>query len=121
MRLLRTLDNSCLSIDVQSKSNCSIGLTVVVMGSDLEGLAGRQLFRTSDAPNSESASCKYPVALRCWHTAHYVYPGGLLAGEQKGGGALASNCYIEPCALPLLINIRSSLPTMLKSTYSNCV
>jgi hypothetical protein len=65
MRLLRALDNSCLSINVQSKSNRSIGLAVVVMGSDLEGLAGRQLFRSSDAPNSESASCEYPVALRC--------------------------------------------------------
>lgn len=53
--LAQGLNDSWLSINAQSKSNRSIGLALVVMGSNLGGLAGQQLFRSSDAPKYQSA------------------------------------------------------------------
>lgn len=53
--LAQGLNDSWLSINDQSKSNRSIGLALVVMGSNLGGLAGQQLFRSSDAPKYQSA------------------------------------------------------------------
>jgi hypothetical protein len=53
--LAQGLNDSWLSINARSKSSRSIGLALVVMGSNLGGLAGQQLFRSSDAPQYQSA------------------------------------------------------------------
>lgn len=48
--LAQGLNDAWLSINAADPSKRSIGLAMVVMGSNLGGIAGQQLFRSSDAP-----------------------------------------------------------------------
>lgn len=49
------LNDAWLSINARIRTRRSIGLALVVMGSNLGGLSGQQLFRSSDAPYYRSA------------------------------------------------------------------
>ncbi|KAL9563555.1 hypothetical protein ACKAV7_012223 [Fusarium commune] len=49
--LSQGLNDAWLSINTRSAEKRSIGLALVVIGSNAGGLAGKQLFRESDAPN----------------------------------------------------------------------
>lgn len=71
------LNDAWLSINAVRPANRSLGLAMVVMGSNLGGLAGSQLFRDEDAPKYEKgflgvlllyASC-FPITL----TLMWVY------------------------------------------------
>ncbi|KAF7556160.1 hypothetical protein G7Z17_g1638 [Cylindrodendrum hubeiense] len=53
--LSQGLNDAWLSINATKSSNRSIGLAMVVIGSNLGGIAGQQLFRTSDAPRYNRA------------------------------------------------------------------
>lgn len=53
--LTQGLNDAWLSINATSASKRSIGLAMVVIGSNLGGLAGQQLFRSSDAPKYSQA------------------------------------------------------------------
>ncbi|PSN59374.1 alternative sulfate transporter [Corynespora cassiicola Philippines] len=53
--LAQGLNDAWLSVNAQSSAKRSIGLAFVVMGSNLGGLAGQQMFRTSDAPRYSRA------------------------------------------------------------------
>lgn len=53
--LTQGLNDAWLSINASSPSKRSIGLAMVVMGSNLGGLSGQQLFRSSDAPRYTKA------------------------------------------------------------------
>jgi hypothetical protein len=48
--LAQGLNDAWLSANAQTSASRSIGLALVVMGSNLGGLAGQQMFRQSDAP-----------------------------------------------------------------------
>lgn len=53
--LAQGLNDAWININATSASSRSIGLAFVVMGSNLGGLAGQQLFRSSDAPRYSNA------------------------------------------------------------------
>lgn len=53
--LAQGLNDAWVSINAPSPTNRSIGLAMAVMGSNLGGLAGQQLFRESDAPRYTKA------------------------------------------------------------------
>lgn len=53
--LAQGLNDAWLSINARSRTSRSIGLALVVMGSNLGGLSGQQLFRSSDAPLYQNA------------------------------------------------------------------
>ncbi|KAH7140214.1 alternative sulfate transporter [Dactylonectria estremocensis] len=48
--LAQSLNDAWLSINATKSSNRSLGLAMVVIGSNLGAIAGQQLFRSSDAP-----------------------------------------------------------------------
>lgn len=53
--LAQGLNDSWLSMNARSRTARSIGLALVVIGSNLGGLSGQQLFRSSDAPYYQRA------------------------------------------------------------------
>jgi len=53
--LAQGLNDAWVSINATRPTNRSIGLAMAVMGSNLGGLAGQQLFRSSDAPQYNRA------------------------------------------------------------------
>lgn len=53
--LAQGLNDAWLSINARTRTSRSIGLALVVMGSNLGGLSGQQLFRSSDAPLYQNA------------------------------------------------------------------
>lgn len=53
--LAQGLNDAWLSINARTRTQRSIGLALVVMGSNLGGLSGQQLFRSSDAPEYRNA------------------------------------------------------------------
>jgi len=53
--LAQGLNDAWLSINARTRTQRSIGLALVVMGSNLGGLSGQQLFRSSDAPYYQHA------------------------------------------------------------------
>jgi hypothetical protein len=53
--LAQGLNDAWLSINARTRTQRSIGLALVVMGSNLGGLSGQQLFRSSDAPYYRNA------------------------------------------------------------------
>ncbi len=65
--LTQGLNDAWLSSNCQTPQHRSIGLAMVVMGSNIGGLAGQQLFRTSDAPKYTNGFlailCLYAAAL----------------------------------------------------------
>lgn len=53
--LVQGLNDVWVNINATNSTNRSIGLALVVIGSNLGGIAGQQLFRSSDAPRYDHA------------------------------------------------------------------
>ncbi|KAH7385158.1 major facilitator superfamily domain-containing protein [Phaeosphaeria sp. MPI-PUGE-AT-0046c] len=66
--LAQGLNDAWLSANAQNPASRSIGLALVVMGSNLGGLAGQQMFRSSDAPRYQRGF----LAILCLYVASIV-------------------------------------------------
>ena len=66
--LTQGLNDAWLSSNCRTPQHRSIGLAMVVMGSNIGGLAGQQLFRTSDAPKYTRGF----LAILCLYAASLV-------------------------------------------------
>ncbi|KAF2129694.1 MFS general substrate transporter [Dothidotthia symphoricarpi CBS 119687] len=73
--LAQGLNDAWLSANAKTPAKRSIGLALVVMGSNLGGLAGQQMFRTSDAPRYQRGF----LAILCLYAASIAIACGIMA------------------------------------------
>ncbi|KAH7028200.1 alternative sulfate transporter [Microdochium trichocladiopsis] len=73
--IVQTMNDAWLSSNATSHRQRSIGLAIAVIGSNLGGLAGQQLFQDSDAPTYKSAF----IAVLCLYAASMTMIGVQMA------------------------------------------
>lgn len=84
--LAQGLNDAWVSVNARTAQGRSVGLALAVMGSNLGGLVGQQLFRESDAPRYGRAF----LAILLLYAGAVVVVGGVMGGywwrNRKGGG-----------------------------------